>query len=101
MATTATLSSATSNTTGTSVQIAGGQGAWLEIPNDSVFDGSAVTVRASTANTSGKFSQIGNIATIRSAGWLRLDLPDGAYVHALLEKAGAATNITANIVDQS
>ena len=101
MATTATLSEATSNATGTSVQIAGGQGAWLEIPNDSVFDGSEVTVQASTADTAGKFSPIGNIATVRAAGWLRLDLPDGAYVQALLAKAGSATNVTANIVDQS
>lgn len=98
---TATLDGDTIDTNGASVQISGGGGAWLEVPNDSVFGGAEVFVQASTANTAEKFSPLGYVASVTSPGWIKLDLPNGSYVRALLRRAGASTNITANIVDQS
>jgi hypothetical protein len=92
----ALLTSQTTDTTssGTATNADGG---WIEIPNDSVFDGASITIQASSVDTAGKYSPLDRIATIRNPGWRKLELPSGTYVRAIQNGSGASTSITVNL----
>jgi len=94
----ALLTNATSNTTGTGTATTA-QNVWIEVPNDSVLDGAEVHIQASSADTAGKYSPTARPAIFKSAGWVQLQLPIGTFVRAVLNKAGAATNVSVNLLE--
>ena len=72
--------------------------AWIEIPNTSVFDGAEVHIQASSANTSNLYTPTARPAIFKQPGWVQLQLPSGTFVRAVVAKAGAATNLTCNLL---
>lgn len=94
MAALLTTQSSDTTSSGTAINAEGG---WIEIPNDSVFDGAIITIEASSADTAGKYSPLDRITTMTSPGWRKLDLPSGTYVRAKQSNSGSLTSITVNL----
>jgi hypothetical protein len=93
----ALLTTQTSNTTSSGVAT-NATPAWIEVPNDSVFDGATLHIQASSANTAAKYSPLKSLrGTITQPGWVQLDLPSGTFVRVIQAKSGPRTNITVNL----
>lgn len=97
----ALLSSATSNSnpasaTGTATVTSVRQ--LIEVPGDSVFNGAEVVIQGSSVNTAGKFSPIGAMASLTNPYSFVIEVPIGHFVRALLNRAGASTSVTVNML---
>jgi hypothetical protein len=93
----ALLTAQTTDTTSSGVAT-NGTPAYIEVPNTSVFNGATLTLQASAANTAGLYSPVGGQqGTITAPGWLKLDLPSGAFVRVIQSRSTTGTSITCNL----